>query len=300
MKPGNVMITEDGEDVKLIDFGIARFYKPGKRRDTIQFGTDGYAPPEQYGKAQTDARADVYALGATLHQLLTLQDPGDQLFHFDPVRRHARSVSSRAADAIAKAVEMNKDRRHQSIDDFWRGLSGREPTWSYVTADEDLSEEALVPDRIAVVEAGAGTNLAFGHVKTGRRITRKLTLPPGEAAKLVAEDDWLRVEPSEVDDDGGEAELTVDTSPLETGRLELQGGLLKRWVSWHTARLVPTKREYQSHIHVEHESGLEDTMAVSVVVTPGALQVVFGWFMTLTAMLVELGLPALTVVALLQ
>ncbi|MGC9346530.1 MAG: protein kinase domain-containing protein, partial [Anaerolineae bacterium] len=119
MKPGNIMISEDGNQVKLIDFGIARFYKPGKRRDTIQFGTDGYAPPEQYGKAQTDARADVYALGATLHQLLTLRDPGDQLFHFDTVRRHTKSVSTRVNDAIAKAVEMNKERRHQSMEELW-------------------------------------------------------------------------------------------------------------------------------------------------------------------------------------
>src|SRR5688500_20281453 len=50
-----------------LDFGIARFHKAGKVRDTEAFGTAGYAPPEQYGKGQTDQRSDIYALAATLH-----------------------------------------------------------------------------------------------------------------------------------------------------------------------------------------------------------------------------------------
>jgi serine/threonine-protein kinase len=65
MKPANVMLLEGTERIKLIDFGIARFHKAGKSRDTEAFGTAGYAPPEQYGKGQTDQRSDVYALAAT-------------------------------------------------------------------------------------------------------------------------------------------------------------------------------------------------------------------------------------------
>jgi len=59
LKPGNVMLTPQGE-VKLIDFGIARFFKPGQTRDTVNLGTPGYAAPEQYGGlGQSDPRADV-------------------------------------------------------------------------------------------------------------------------------------------------------------------------------------------------------------------------------------------------
>ena len=70
IKPENVIITENG-DVYLIDFDIARIFKPGAESDTLFFGTKGYAPPEQYGFAQTDARADIYSFGVLLRFLLT-------------------------------------------------------------------------------------------------------------------------------------------------------------------------------------------------------------------------------------
>jgi WD40 repeat protein len=84
LKPANVMLTSS-EHVYLIDFGIARHFKQGQTKDTAALGSSGYAPPEQYGKAQTTARADIYSLGATLHQLLTGHDPTDSPFQFAPL-----------------------------------------------------------------------------------------------------------------------------------------------------------------------------------------------------------------------
>ncbi|HEX9133008.1 MAG TPA: serine/threonine-protein kinase [Ktedonobacteraceae bacterium] len=74
LKPGNVMRAADGH-LYLIDFGIARHFKPGRSRDTTALGSLGYAAPEQYGKAQTTARSDIYSLGVILHQALTGNDP---------------------------------------------------------------------------------------------------------------------------------------------------------------------------------------------------------------------------------
>lgn len=66
MKPGNVMLTDDGS-IKIIDFGIAREFKPNQSQDTTPLGTRGYASPEAAEKvSQTDARSDVYSLGVTL------------------------------------------------------------------------------------------------------------------------------------------------------------------------------------------------------------------------------------------
>jgi WD40 repeat protein/tRNA A-37 threonylcarbamoyl transferase component Bud32 len=88
LKPANVMLTSGGH-IYLIDFGIARHFKPGQAKDTAAFGSTGYAAPEQYGKSQTTARTDLYGLGATLHQMLTGDDPSDSPFHFAPVQGYA-------------------------------------------------------------------------------------------------------------------------------------------------------------------------------------------------------------------
>jgi serine/threonine protein kinase len=74
VKPSNIMLTPWGE-IYLIDFGIARRYRPGKLRDTEPLGSPGYAAPEQYGRTQTTPRTDIYGLGATLQTLLTGREP---------------------------------------------------------------------------------------------------------------------------------------------------------------------------------------------------------------------------------
>ncbi len=84
IKPANIMRTAKGH-LYLIDFGIARHFKPGQARDTTPLGSPGYAAPEQYGKAQTTPRADLYSLGALLHHLLTGEDPAETLFQFAPL-----------------------------------------------------------------------------------------------------------------------------------------------------------------------------------------------------------------------
>ncbi len=85
LKPANIMRTTTGQ-LYLIDFGIARYFKPGQAKDTVALGSPGYAAPEQYGKAQTTPRADIYSLGAVLHQLLTTRDPSEAPFRFLPLR----------------------------------------------------------------------------------------------------------------------------------------------------------------------------------------------------------------------
>lgn len=84
LKPSNSMLTPD-HHLYLIDFGIARHFKLGQVKDTVAFGSPGYAAPEQYGKAQTTPRSDIYSLGATLHQLLSGNDPSQTPFQFTEI-----------------------------------------------------------------------------------------------------------------------------------------------------------------------------------------------------------------------
>ncbi len=123
LKPSNVMIARDS--LKVIDLGIARFYREGARDDTRHFGTRSYAPPEQFGFGQTTVRSDVYALGMLLFFCLTGRDPGpdarDEGFcdpripepvravllgatQFDPAHRYADVRALRAAFCRAAAA----------------------------------------------------------------------------------------------------------------------------------------------------------------------------------------------------
>jgi serine/threonine protein kinase len=76
IKPSNVIVR--GEDVTLIDLGIARVRRPGAERDTVRFGTPGFAPPEQYGYGQTSVESDVYAIGMVLAFCLLGKVPGQE------------------------------------------------------------------------------------------------------------------------------------------------------------------------------------------------------------------------------
>lgn len=77
IKPENVMLCPDR--VVLIDFDAARNYVSEKTKDTRVLGTVGYAPPEQYGISETDYRADIYAMGVLINEMLTGEHPSQVL-----------------------------------------------------------------------------------------------------------------------------------------------------------------------------------------------------------------------------
>ncbi len=114
LKPANIMRTPTGK-LYLIDFGIARSFKPGKLKDTIPFGSPGYAAPEQYGKAQTTPRADIYSLGALMHMLLTGNDPVDNPFHFAPLRIYGSPGLADLETLILRMVHIDVERRPANV-----------------------------------------------------------------------------------------------------------------------------------------------------------------------------------------
>jgi serine/threonine protein kinase len=114
LKPSNIMVTATGE-VYLIDFGIARIFKPGGSRDTAALGTEGYAPPEQHGKAQTTVRSDIYSFGVVLHQLLTGIDPTVKPFTFPAIRPLNPVTPPQLETLIMEMVQMDDSRRPSSI-----------------------------------------------------------------------------------------------------------------------------------------------------------------------------------------
>jgi serine/threonine protein kinase len=114
LKPTNIMLTRDGQ-LFLIDFGIARRFKPGQAKDTIPFGSPGYAPPEQYGKAQTTPSADIYSLGAILHQLLSGSDPTQTPFNFAPLQWQDQPLLARLETLVLQMLQMDPNSRPDNI-----------------------------------------------------------------------------------------------------------------------------------------------------------------------------------------
>jgi outer membrane protein assembly factor BamB/tRNA A-37 threonylcarbamoyl transferase component Bud32 len=163
MKPSNIMLDRHGR-LRLIDFGIAKNFQPGQKGTMI--GTEGYSPPEQY-RGTADQRTDIYALGATLHHVLTRQDPRVEppfSFHERPIQSANPAVTSEFAQAIMRALEYEPDRRWPSAEEMKRALialrpasvahygaratadidSGEvEPLWTFACEDEIRSAPAL-------------------------------------------------------------------------------------------------------------------------------------------------------------
>lgn len=105
------MLKPNG-NISIIDFGIAREYKEQNLADTTVLGTKGYAPPEQYS-GQTDPRSDIFALGMTMHHLLTGVDPrnGEP---YAPVRQWNPELSEGIEAIINKCVEPAAENRYQN------------------------------------------------------------------------------------------------------------------------------------------------------------------------------------------
>ncbi len=140
MKPGNIMLTRNGR-IKLIDFGIARFFRSSSSQDTQLLGTPGFAPPEQYGRTQTDERSDIYSLAITLFQMLTntLSDNG---FGLKDIRLINPQISLSVARALEKAAALDPEERYDSVAEFRRALLGA-GTFVFENGDQATTPEEL-------------------------------------------------------------------------------------------------------------------------------------------------------------
>lgn len=121
LKPSNIMLRPPNHIV-LIDFGIARWFEAGQKGTMI--GTEGYSPPEQY-RGIANPQGDIYALGATLHHLLTKRDPRLEppfTFHEEPPRLLNSAVSEQLEAVIMKALEYEPEKRFVSAEEMKAAL----------------------------------------------------------------------------------------------------------------------------------------------------------------------------------
>ena len=215
LKPANVMLTPAG-DIYLIDFGIARHFKPGQTKDTIAFGSAGYAAPEQYGKAQTTTQSDIYSLGAMLHQLLSGSDPSNSPFLFAPLDL-AEPEGLEAL--IMQMLETHPSKRPASMavikqdlermaDDLATGRKRQKPPGQGLCAPSARSV-ALPP-----LPASSARAIPIGSMPwPGRLMARRL--PPGETIRRFRY---------------GRAPLGRSFTPFLYGP-DVRAGLVARWRS---------------------------------------------------------------------
>lgn len=123
MKPTNVMLNPQNH-VVLVDFGIAKIFEDDQKNTMV--GTQGYSPPDQY-RGEATPRVDIYALGATLHHLLTLRDPRLEApftFNERPVKEINPNVSDEMAAVLDKCLEYEPDNRYQTALEMSEALQG--------------------------------------------------------------------------------------------------------------------------------------------------------------------------------
>lgn len=105
IKPENVFVLQDGS-VKIMDFDASRIYRKDEKKDTVALGTIGYAPPEQYGEAQTDARSDIYALGVLMNVMFTGKHPVNEV------------AKGRIGTIIEKCIVVNPNKRYRNVSEI--------------------------------------------------------------------------------------------------------------------------------------------------------------------------------------
>jgi serine/threonine protein kinase len=130
LKPSNVFLLNNRQ-VKLVDFGIARYYFPEADNETLCFGTPGFAAPEQYRAGRISPATDVFGLGRTLHCLLTGFDPAGHsaaaaAFDYPPAQSLRPELSARTSQALTGALQADPARRFPSVEALEAAL-GLEP-----------------------------------------------------------------------------------------------------------------------------------------------------------------------------
>ena len=201
IKPANIMLTKDGV-IRLIDFGIARLVKEDSDTDTEFLGTRGYAPPEQYGFGQTDARSDIYSLGVTIQRML------------------GKNYDGWMKKILAKCTKLDPENRYESaqnlLDDFdrrhWQqNLKQLKKVPAQNFAEPELDTYGKVNELVKNLEDLDAMLDSYLEVEDGNELQKRLI--ESGAWKVVEE--FEKVVYSLTDEDFAEMRAALDEYPQE-------------------------------------------------------------------------------------
>ncbi|MEM7115323.1 MAG: serine/threonine-protein kinase [Chloroflexota bacterium] len=163
IKPANIKLTPDNR-IKLVDFGLVKVMADDDARTITVVqgrGTALYTPLEQYGgdEGHTDARTDIYALGATFYQLLTGSPPPDAKSRFlnpsslRPAYVLNPDIPTHISDTLFWAMEMHPDDRPETVEAFYQALLGTEKRPEKEEETPDQLAQAFRANRFAGIFA---------------------------------------------------------------------------------------------------------------------------------------------------
>jgi serine/threonine protein kinase len=208
MKPSNIMIAHDGR-VKLIDFGIARFYKEERNEDTYVYGTPGYAAPEQYGTGQTDVRSDLFSLGATLYRCLTGEHPPQNPLDFTDPRLKNRKLGRATAAILNKALAPDMAKRYQNAYEMKIAVQN---------VLLDLSAQVKGKKKIIYAKPGKMIKLSWWKKTSWVSVPVMALGCSGATGMLSAEDRWIKPKPVSFGPDAIRLLFRVESGMLKVGK----------------------------------------------------------------------------------
>jgi len=262
MKPANIMLKPDG-NVTLIDFGTAREYKEKNLADTTCLGTVGYAAPEQFGgMGQTDARTDIYCLGATLYHLVTGKNPCEPPYEILPIRQVNPSLSSGLERIIQKCTQRDPNDRYQStaemmydlehydeIDDTHRKKQKRKlgTFISMLALSVVFAGVSIASSFLAEEKRGENYNYLLANAESVQNYYDTILLDPSRAEAYLGNDD-----------NQGLINFLVNDGVLDpadgSALAKLKGGLDKK-----DSRGYITVVDVMEQLRTENPEGYKDT-----------------------------------------
>ncbi|WEV46290.1 serine/threonine-protein kinase [Bifidobacterium sp. ESL0690] len=208
MKPSNVMVTPEGA-VRVIDFGIACEMPPAKgplpQGYEARMGTPGYAAPEQYDEfGRSDARTDVYGLGALLYVMLTGKPIKGEPYDAAPLRQVLPNASAGLERVLSKAMQRDPEQRYQDCAQFAYDLEHYSDRDAKRRKTMQLKWRTFCVLCVASVVAlvGGGATLAAGAVNANSNYDLKMNLAAQSSDDNAAEAYYVtaaNIRPSSID-----------------------------------------------------------------------------------------------------
>lgn len=258
LKPSNIMLKPDG-NLMLIDFGTAREYKEKNIEDTTCLGTIGYAAPEQFGgMGQTDARTDIYCLGATMYHLVTGRNPSEPPYEIKPIREINPALSSGLEQIINKCTQKDPDNRYQSCAELMYALDHyNQIDNKYKNKQKHKMAGFVAAAALTLIFAGTGAGL---NMAAARQATDNYEELIDEAGKEPSYDKKIKLYEQAIDvpDKAGEKEAYLqligcfrDNDDEHVFTVAEQGELTK-YIKNNKASLM---KESQNYAEICFETG---------------------------------------------